>query len=90
MAYDHVNPNFHYGGQWFSKKRYGICYWQGKRFPWNIAEQRMVDQPLSEDNSFDPVDWTQLMDEYLYWKARYAKQGYRLRHHLLRDLALAG
>lgn len=35
---------------------------------------------MSEENSFDPVDWNKLMEEYLYWRMRYGKQGYRLRH----------
>lgn len=83
MAYQHVNPNFNYGGVWFSKLRYGICYHQGKKYPWHVAEQRMIDKLQEETGSYDPVDWPSLMADYLYWRMRFSKQGYRIRHQLI-------
>lgn len=83
MAYLLVNPNWPYGGQWFSKQRYGKCFAGGQMFPWHIQESRAVKQPGAEKNTFDQVDWEKLMPDYLYWRMRFQKQGWNIRHELV-------
>lgn len=82
-AYHHVNPNWPFGGHWFSKERFGKVVWKGAVLPWERATQRVVSDAASEPaDTADPVDWTgPLMDEYLYWRQRFhaqGKQGFRI------------
>jgi len=70
-------------GKWWSKKRYGKCYIGGKMYPWHIEQERAIYNPAQEDDSSDPCDWSKLMDQYLYWRMRFSKQGYRIRHEII-------
>jgi len=83
MAYLHANPNWPHMGKWWSKKRYGKCYIGGKMYPWHIEQERAIYNPAQEDDSSDPCDWSKLMDQYLYWRMRFSKQGYRIRHEII-------
>ena len=78
MAYEKVNPNFQFGGHWFSKKRYGICIIQGARYPLERGDPpRIVYKPDAEPaETADPLDWDALFKDYLYWRERYRQQGY--------------
>ena len=77
MAYEHVNPNFCFGGHWFSKDRFGIVILNGKRYPFDREQKRVVETPQSEpDSTADPLDWDILQAEYEYWRYRYRKQGF--------------
>ena len=77
MAYDKVNPNFMFGGHWFSKERFGIVMLKGARFPFERAEKRIVEHPQAEpDSTADPLDWEVLQEKYEYWRERFLKQGF--------------
>lgn len=89
LAYQQVNPNFPFGGQWFSKERYAIVWHKGRRWPFHVADKRLIESPRSEPDSYDPVDWSELMEKYLYWRSRYQKQGLRIRSDLIQAMAMS-
>lgn len=77
MAYEKVNPNFSFGGHWFSKERFGIVLHKSKRYPFEREKSRVVESPPSEpDSTADPLDWGVLQAEYEYWRKRYISQGF--------------
>lgn len=83
MAYEKVNPNFSFGGHWFSKNRYGTCMYKGEIRACEIDPTenrrvvRVVDNPQSEpDHTADECDWDKLQPDYEYWRLTFFKQGF--------------
>ena len=70
-------PNFHLGGHWFSKTRFGLCWVNGKKHAFEIEHKRVVTEPKSEPASTaDPVDWDVLQPKYDFLKRQLMKRGY--------------
>lgn len=76
-AYMHVNPNYPWAGSWYSKKRFGTVYINGRPHPIELSSRRIISESDPADEStWDPVDWEALQKDYLYWRNRYAAQGH--------------
>lgn len=75
-AWQKVNPNFAWGGCFYSKDRYGMVIMNGQRFPFHRETRTVVRQPDPADTTtYDPVDWDEIQIDYEYWRGRYKKQG---------------
>ena len=74
MALDHVLPNFRFGQHFYSKARYGIFVTAGCRRV--VLDQATMQPPDPDDQTWDPVDWDLLLDDFIYWRKRYRLQGF--------------